>query len=67
MCEYVNVRLYQYLSLSVCDCANVQMYSYVNVHKRIYKLAVPGFEPESSGPQPLMLTTTLYHIQTNME
>ena len=24
-------------------------------------LAVPGFEPGSSGSQPLMLTTTLYH------
>ena len=24
-------------------------------------MAVPGFEPGSSGPQPLMLTTTLYH------
>ena len=25
------------------------------------KMAVPGFEPGSSGSQPLMLTTTLYH------
>ena len=25
-------------------------------------LAVPGFEPGSSGSQPLMLTTTLYHL-----
>jgi hypothetical protein len=24
-------------------------------------MAVPGFEPGSSGSQPLMLTTTLYH------
>jgi hypothetical protein len=28
-------------------------------NKRI--MAVPGFEPGSSGSQPLMLTTTLYH------
>ena len=25
-------------------------------------MAVPGFEPGSSGSQPLMLTTTLYHL-----
>jgi hypothetical protein len=30
----------------------------INCQKR---LAVPGFEPGSSGSQPLMLTTTLYH------
>ena len=29
--------------------------------RRRKKLAVPGFEPGSSGSQPLMLTTTLYH------
>ena len=28
-------------------------------------MAVPGFEPGSSGPQPLMLTTTLYHHGCN--
>jgi hypothetical protein len=28
------------------------------------ELAVPGFEPGSSGSQPLMLTTTLYHQNT---
>ena len=28
---------------------------------RVKKMAVPGFEPGSSGSQPLMLTTTLYH------
>jgi hypothetical protein len=28
-------------------------------------MAVPGFEPGSSGPQPLMLTTTLYHLGEN--
>ena len=27
-------------------------------------MAVPGFEPGSSGSQPLMLTTTLYHLIT---
>jgi hypothetical protein len=30
-----------------------------NQHKKV--MAVPGFEPGSSGSQPLMLTTTLYH------
>ena len=29
--------------------------------KKRFLLAVPGFEPGSSGSQPLMLTTTLYH------
>jgi hypothetical protein len=28
------------------------------------RMAVPGFEPGSSGSQPLMLTTTLYHQRT---
>ena len=30
------------------------------IHAR-KKMTVPGFEPGSSGSQPLMLTTTLYH------
>jgi len=30
-------------------------------------MAVPGFEPGSSGSQPLMLTTTLYHQNYNSE
>ncbi len=30
------------------------------------RMAVPGFEPGSSGSQPLMLTTTLYHQITNL-
>ena len=29
-------------------------------------MAVPGFEPGSSGSQPLMLTTTLYHQITTL-
>jgi hypothetical protein len=29
-------------------------------------LAVPGFEPGSSGSQPLMLTTTLYHRSADL-
>ena len=29
-------------------------------------MAVPGFEPGSSGSQPLMLTTTLYHQITSI-
>ncbi len=33
----------------------------------IKKVAVPGFEPGSSGSQPLMLTTTLYHQQPTGE
>lgn len=30
-------------------------------HRQKKVMAVPGFEPGSSGSQPLMLTTTLYH------
>ena len=37
---------------------------YINMNKTL-KMAVPEFEPGSSGPQPLMLTTTLYHHGNN--
>ena len=30
-------------------------------------MAVPGFEPGSSGSQPLMLTTTLYHHRPRLK
>ena len=35
-----------------------------NPRKNKKCMAVPGFEPGSSGSQPLMLTTTLYHHGT---
>jgi hypothetical protein len=34
---------------------------HTHTHPHTPKMAVPGFEPGSSGSQPLMLTTTLYH------
>ena len=61
MRDGVNILVYQYANVRICESANVRMCLQVKEQKRIYKLAVPGFEPGSSGPQPLMLTTTLYH------
>ena len=34
---------------------------FLNPNQQKKTMAVPGFEPGSSGSQPLMLTTTLYH------
>jgi hypothetical protein len=38
-----------------------EIYTHTRNMRQSKRMAVPGFEPGSSGSQPLMLTTTLYH------
>jgi hypothetical protein len=35
-------------------------YNYSHIHEKQKFLTVPGFEPGSIGPQPIILTTRLY-------